>query len=150
MNQTMAILGSWDPRWIEDHQRWLCSDGAHFDGWKRAVKRETFERLRLQGDFHFYAYLPASKRGCGHIVFRLKCDAPVYTEAGRRCRHEHRRHHDSGARDYRLCFTIRKIEELREHQDVRIFETIAGKRLRSGQSTLAMPFVKDRHFQVKR
>ena len=45
---------------------------------------------------------------------------------------------------------IRKIEELREHQDVRIFETIAGKRLRSGQSTLAMPFVKDRHFQVKR
>jgi hypothetical protein len=84
------------------------------------------------------------------VVFRLKCDTPEYTKEGQRCEHEHRRHHDSGEQDYRLCFKIRRIEELREHLDVKNFKTLAGRPLKNGKSTLAMPFVRDRDVEVKR
>lgn len=149
MNHTVSILGSWDPRWIEDHRAWLCSFGPHYDGWKNPVSRHKRELLKNQGAFYFYAYLPRSKRGCGHVVFRLKCDAAAFTEKGQRCVHKHRRHHDSGRRNYSLCFKILKIDELKEHLDVRAFKTLQGNPLRNGQSTLAMPLVEARRVRVK-
>ena len=146
--KTIAILGSWDPRWIADHRAWLC-DGVHYDGWKNRISQENAELLREQKTFNFYAYLPRSKRGCGHVVFRLTCRAAEYSRNQGKCGHKHRKHHDTGSKRYRLCFVILHIDELKSHLSVRAFESVTGTKLKNGQSTLAMPLVVDRHWQVK-
>jgi hypothetical protein len=137
----VALLGSWDPRWIEDHREWL-RDGFHFDGWKNRLSRKKLDLLPER--FHFYAYSPTSKGGSGWITYRLLCDSLEYSSERRSCGHKHRSHHDSKEMKFTLCFRIRRITPLKRPLAVSDFQTISGKRLKNGRSTLALPFVRGR------
>jgi len=145
--KSVALLGSWDPQWIEEHQAWLLAHGPHDDGWKNRVSAKNLqlleERISTVCYFRFYAYMPTSKKGCGRIAYRLECDRIRYSKVPQSFSHKYGKHEGPADYDARLRFRINKIHRLDPMLEVEGMVTVAGKIIRGGQGTLSMPTIWD-------
>ena len=145
---SFALVGSWDPRWIADHEEWLRRGGAHRDGWlvrlSPAAVHCLREQIRTEGSFRVYAYAARGKGGDGlihrafHVTRFLPKAAPAFFGHGRG-----RAHH--GARGHRAnaVFTYSAVEAFVPPRRLSGFTTIAGKPLRHPASLLSVPCVQD-------
>lgn len=134
-----ALIGSWDPKWIEDHRRWLRIHRGHADGWKNRIGPANLELLG--NEFYFYAYLPKSKGGSGLVEYRLRCSEAEYSKRPKMFRHEHGQHDDAARYPARLTFTIREIKELPKPLSIAAFTRTSGSRLRRPFDLVRVPVV---------
>lgn len=143
----MALLGSWDPCWVEDHRVWLAEEGPHRDGWRNRIglsnQRLLEEQAQQYGFVPFYAYLPVSKRGDGRVHYRLDCSDFEFYKDPMRFRHQHGDHHDYAAYDVRFTFTVNAIEPI-EVISVTQFEASGGVRIESGRTLRNVQVVRRR------
>jgi len=129
-----ALLSSWDPSWINDHQKWLAEYGPHHDGWTNRISEENIELVKISeaanGYIWLYAYMPKSKGGNMKVCHRFKVQNIEYTKELLPFEHldscpglAH-----SGQGDYRarLKFLITEIQEI-QHIEPTEFVTSKGE-----------------------
>lgn len=150
----VALIGSWDPRWIADHRRWLVEHGAHQDGWKNQIGSDRLknlqDQLRNHGHVNFYAYVSKSKStghpDSGKVRWRFKVTGLAYHPEHTMFVHLHGDHDDEPPsrvpRPVRAVFTFSGIEESPE-RELSSFVTLHGKRL-TPSGLLSLPCVEDR------
>jgi hypothetical protein len=130
---SIALLGSWDIRWIKDHQSWLENYGPHFDAWTNRIKKENRNRLythlKLHESINFYAYLAKSRNGNGQVGYVVTCSEMSYFEEPITFNHEHGNHFDHLEYQARLRFRIVNIAQLFPTILLNDFETVSGKQI---------------------
>lgn len=149
---SFALVGSWHPRWIADHEEWLRRHGPHRDGWLMKLSPVAVhclrEQLRMEGFFRFYAYAARGKGGDGliHRAFHVTRFMPRATP--RPFQHDrgkaHHAHHTlGGAGRANALLTYSDVEAFAPPRRLEGFTTIAGKPLRHHAALLSVPCVQD-------
>lgn len=145
---SFALVGSWDPRWIADHEQWLRLHGPHRDGWMVKLTPAAVHCLRAQirteGSFRFYAYAARTRKGDGRIHRAFYVTRFVHRAAPAAFRHDRgRTHHDYRAGRANAVFTYSDVESFEPPRRLEGFTTIAGKALGHPSGLLSVPCVQD-------
>ena len=144
--ERLGIVGSWDPRWIEDHRTWLESHGPHHDGWKNRMSVQQRDLLREQiarhGLFYFFAYIPGPKWAEGRVAYRLPVVDFEYLVHGRWFRHEPGSHHKEPTYIAHFIFPVTAVEAI-EPRPLRSFVTPEGAPIEHPAALLCLPLVRD-------
>jgi len=145
---SFALVGSWDPRWIADHEEWLERGGPHRDGWvvrlTPAAVHCLREQIRTEGWFRFYACGARGKGGDGlihrafHVSRFVQRASPAPFVHGRGRAHRGAKGHTANA-----VFTYSDVETLAPPRRIEGFTTIAGKPLKDSRSLVSVPCVQD-------
>jgi len=145
---SFAIVGSWDPRWIADHEEWLRRSGPHRDGWMVRLSPAAVHCLRAQirseGFFRFYAYAARGKGGDGlihrafHVTRFVPHETPVSFTHGRG-----KMHHDIRSAPANAVLTYSDVEAFAPPRRLSGFTTITHKPLGHPSGLLSVPCVQD-------
>jgi hypothetical protein len=145
---SFALVGSWDPRWIADHEEWLRRGGPHRDGWMVKLTPAAVhclrEQIRTEGFFRFYAYAARGKGGDGFIHRAFHVSRFVSRAAPAPFKHDRgRTHHDVKTARANAVFTYADVEAFAPPRRLAGFTTIVGKPLGHPSGLLSVPCVQD-------
>ena len=145
---SFALIGSWDPRRIAEHEEWLRRHGPHRDGWTVRLSPAAVHCLRAQiraeGSFRFYAYAARGKRGDGMIHRAFHVTRFLHRDKSAPFKHDPRLAFHRGRADpANAVFTYSEVESFDPPRRLQGFVTIVGKQLGHPSGLIPVPCVQD-------